>query len=38
MGQKVRNLASIFDPTRLWAAHFSKWSKISKKSKTIRDN
>jgi len=29
-GQKVRNLAFIFDPTRLWAVRVSKWNKISK--------
>jgi len=29
-GEKVRNLASIFDTTHLRAAFVSKWSKISK--------
>jgi len=29
VGQKVQNLASISNTTRLWAAHVSKWSKKS---------
>jgi len=38
-GQKIRNLTSIFYPSRLWSAHLvSKWSNIYQKFETIIDH